>query len=118
MKNVNNYANFVLMKRTIQYFNSKVQEDIETWPTDILADYARLIELLMDVGLKMPHSRAMGGGLFELRAHGKEGIGRAMYCYVIKNRIVILHAFIKKTSKTPDQDLVIARKRMKEVKNG
>ncbi len=107
-----------VMTHSIFYFNSRVKKDIEEWPVDILADYARLIELLADVGLRMPHSKAMGEGLFELRAHGKEGIGRAFYCYVIEKRIVILHAFIKKSSKTPDQDLAVARKRMKEVKNG
>jgi len=49
------------------------------WPDGILADYARLVELLMESGpnLRMPHSRAMGGGLFELRPRGREGIGRA-----------------------------------------
>jgi len=31
---------------------------------------------------------------------------------------LILHAFVKKTPDTPEQELKIARKRMKEVKNG
>ena len=105
------------MKYTIEYFNSKVLENIENWPDDIKADYARLLELLIDFGpaLRMPHSRAMGGGLFELRPRGKEGIGRAFYCFLIRKRIVILHEFIKKTSLTPGSELIKARKRMKEV---
>jgi phage-related protein len=32
--------------------------------------------------------------------------------------LVGLHGFIKKTQKTPDEELRIARKRMKEVGNG
>ncbi len=64
----------------------------------------------------MPHTRAMGGGLFEIRAKGREGIGRAFYCTVIGQRIVILHAFTKKTDQTPQRELDIARTRMKEVK--
>jgi len=68
--------------------------------------------------LRMPHSRAMGGGLFELRPRGCEGIGRVFYCFVIAQRIVILHAFVKKTPNTPEQELKIARKRMKGVWNG
>ena len=93
---------------------------VEDWPVDILADYARMVELLMEFGpdLRMPHSRAMGGGLFELRPRGREGIGRALYCYVSGQRVVVLHAFLKKTRTTPQRDLRIARKRMKEVKNG
>ena len=66
----------------------------------------------------MPHSRAMGSGLFELRPRGREGIGRALYCYVSGQRVVVLHAFLKKTRTAPQRDLRIARKRMKEVKNG
>jgi Phage derived protein Gp49-like (DUF891) len=56
------------MNYSIEYFNSRVLAEIELWPDGILADYARLVELLMEFGpnLKMPHSKAMGKGLFEL----------------------------------------------------
>jgi phage-related protein len=108
------------MPYAIEYFHEKVKTQIGNWPSGILADYARLVELLMEFGpnLRMPHSRAMGGGLFELRARGREGIGRTFYCFVIDQRVVILHAFVKKTQETPEQDLKIARKRMKEVERG
>ncbi len=108
------------MKYTIEYFHARVKNDIESWPDGIVADYARLAELLMEFGpnLRMPHSRAMGGGLFELRPRGREGIGRALYCFVIGQRIVMLHAFVKKTQETPEKELRLARKRMKEVLNG
>ena len=114
------FANMTYMKYTIEYFHSRVKYDIESWPDGILADYARLAELLMEFGpnLRMPHSRAMGDGLFELRPRGREGIGRALYCYVAGHRIVILHAFVKKTQETPEKELRLARKRMKEVRNG
>ena len=57
------------MPYSIEYFHTRIEEEIESWPVGILADYARLAELLMEFGpsLRMPHSRAMGGGLFELR---------------------------------------------------
>jgi phage-related protein len=108
------------MNYTIEYFHSRVKTEVENWPDGILADFARTAELLMEFGpnLHMPHSRAMGGGLFELRPRGREGIGRVFYCFVIGQRIVILHAFIKKTTDTPEQELKIARKRIKEVQNG
>jgi phage-related protein len=94
-------------------------KDIETWPVGMLADFARLIELLMEFGpaLGMPHSRAMGDGLFELRARGREGIGRVLYCFLTGQRIVMVHAFIKKTHTTPIRDQERARIRMKEVKS-
>jgi len=105
------------MNYAIEYFHSRVKAEIERWPDDILADYARIVELLMEFGpnLRMPHSRALGGGLFELRPRGRGGIGRAFYCFIIGQRVVILHAFLKKTQDTPEQELRIARRRMKEV---
>jgi phage-related protein len=103
----------------VQYFNDRVQRDVEAWPVGIYADYLRLIGLMEDHGadLRMPHSRAMGRGLFELRCKGQEGIGRAFYCTMVNREIVVLHGFIKKTQETPERELTIARKRLKEVQN-
>jgi phage-related protein len=66
----------------------------------------------------MPHSRAFGDGLFELRPRGRTGIGRAFYCFLQGKRVVVLHAFIKKSQQTPDNELKMARKRLKEVIHG
>ena len=75
------------------------------------------MELLIEHGpnLRLPHSKSLGQKLFELRPHGKECIGRAMYCFVAGRRITIVYAFIKKTQATPPQELKIARKRVKEL---
>ena len=120
LTDVSIYANFLKMSYSITYFHPRVRAEIESWPDGVLADYARIVELLMEFGpnVRRPHSRALGGGLFELRPRGREGIGRAFYCFVAGERIVILHAFVKKTEETPERELKIARKRMKEVKNG
>jgi len=108
------------MPYTVDYFNQRVLDEIESWPVGVLADYARLIELLIEIGpdLRMPHSRAMGGGLFELRPKGREGIGRALYCFVVGQRVMVVHAFVKKSQATAQRDLDIARRRMKEVRDG
>ena len=55
------------MGYSIDYFHARVKAEIENWPDGLLADYARMVELLMEFGpnLRMPHSRAMGRGLFE-----------------------------------------------------
>ena len=58
--------------------------------------------------LGMPHTRAMGDGLFEVRATGQEGIGRM---------IVVLHCFVKKSQKTPKKELDIAITRKLEFEN-
>ena len=107
------------MSYEIEYFHPRILSEIESWAVDVLADYARLVELLAEHGpnLRLPHSRAMGGGLFELRLRGRSGIGRALYCFLAGKRIVVVHAFIKKTPQTTDRDLKLARKRMKELQH-
>jgi len=55
----------------------------------------------------------MGGGLFEFEAQG-----RSLYCFQVGQRVVSLHAFIKKTQSTPMRDLALARRRLKEVYDG
>jgi phage-related protein len=103
----------------VQYFSARVQSDIESWPVGIYADFLRLIHLMECHGadLRMPHSRAMGQGLFELRCRGPQGIGRAFYCTMVGREIVVLHSFIKKTQETPEREMTIARKRLKEVRD-
>jgi phage-related protein len=104
----------------IEYFHERVLAEIESWPVDVLADYARLVQLLVEYGpsLRLPHSRALGDGLFELRRRGRAGIGRAFYCFMLGKRVTVLHAFIKKTQETPDRELKLARKRLKELQDG
>jgi phage-related protein len=104
----------------INYFHARVLAEIESWPVDVVADYARLVELLIEHGpsLRLPHSRAFGDGLFELRPKGRSGIGRAFYCYMVGKQVIVLHAFIKKSQQTPDNELKLARKRLKEVQHG
>lgn len=107
------------MKWTIEYYSESVQDWINKMPVSTRAAYARLTELLTEFGvdLRLPHSRAMGKGLFELRLKGKEGIVRVFYCTLIGKRIVILHGFFKKTQETPRKELTMAMQRMGEVKD-
>lgn len=105
-------------KWTIEYYDESLQNWIKAMPLGIRADFARLTELLEEFGvLRLPHSRAMGDGLFELRPKGREGIARVFYCTMIGKKIVLLHGFIKKTQKTPPNELKKAMRRMKEVKS-
>ena len=100
------------MAYEIEYYHSRVLAAIEARPSDVLADYAHLVELLIEHGpnLRLPHSRALGGALFELRPRGRSGIGRAFYCFLLGKRVVIVHAFAKKTEQAPDKELALARK--------
>jgi phage-related protein len=64
------------MNWRIIYFSERVRSDVLALPQGIRADYLRLSELMEAHGadLRMPHSKAMGSGLFELRPKGPEGM--------------------------------------------
>jgi phage-related protein len=62
----------------------------------------------------MPLCRALGDGLWEVRSSlPGNRIARVLFS-VHQNRILVLHGFIKKTQKTPDEDLKLARRRKRE----
>ncbi len=105
------------MEWKIEYFSEAVRSGIDSWPVGIRAYYARITDRLLVHGphLGMPFTKSFGGGLFEIRAIGKEGIGRAFFCICVGCKIVILHEFIKKTAKTPLKEIAVARKRLLEV---
>ena len=108
------------MSWRIEYYSEKVSKQVYSLPAGILADYLRIADLFEEFGvdLGMPHCKALGGGLFEFRPRGKEGIARVLYCTMIGKRVVVLHCFVKKTQQAPAAELKIARKRMTEVING
>jgi phage-related protein len=102
----------------ITFFSRRLEEEIMALPAGFLARYLRYAERMEVYGpdLGMPHTRAMGGGLFELRLKASEGIARVFYCTVVNRRIVMLHQFVKKTDRTPPREIAVARQRMKEIK--
>lgn len=105
------------MSWNIQFYQG-VEGEILNMPPRIQARMLKLLELIEKHGANLgpPHTASMGEGLFEIRAKAKEGIGRGLFCYLDGSNIIVLHAFIKKSQKTPKQDLHLAKVRMKEVK--
>jgi phage-related protein len=105
------------MEWQIKYYNQKLEEEILNLPDGLLARYLRLTDLMCEFGanLGMPHTKALDGGLFELRVKGKEGIARVFFCTKIGKKIIMLNSFVKKSQKTPKNQLRIAKTRMSEV---
>ena len=103
----------------IIFYSDKVEQTTLSFPPGILANFLHIAEMIEEFGpaLGLPYTKAMGEGLFEIRAKGKEGIGRSFFCTVKGKEIVILHSFIKKSQKTPKRELATARKRLKKVKS-
>ena len=69
----------------------------------------------------MPLSKSMHSvakGVSELRIKGSDGIYRVFYLVKSESGILVFHAFIKKTQKTPPLEIELARTRLRELQNG
>jgi len=106
---------------TVHFYRSQAGADLvrdwlkslSTGDRQILGRNLRLVELGWPIG--MPLCRPLGGGLWELRTSlSGNRIARVIFC-AAQGRMVLLHGFIKKTQKTPQGDLELARARQKEV---
>jgi phage-related protein len=86
--------------------------------TDVRQRFLRIVELIEKHGIAAmhePHVKHLEGRLWEMRMKGRDGIARAIYVTATAVRVVVVHAFTKKTQKTPARALELARARAKEV---
>ena len=100
---------------TVETLNHLVDAEIEALPPLLNARLIRLMEMVENIGLERmrePHVKHIEGKIWELRAKAAEGIARA----TTGRRVIILHAFVKKSDKTPRGALETTHNRMKEVK--
>ena len=106
------------MKWHITFYNNKVEAETMSFPPGILANFLHIAEMIEEFGpaLGIPYTKALKDGLFEIRAKGKDGIGRSFFCTVKGREVIILHSFVKKSQKIPKKEIKIARQRLKEVK--
>jgi len=74
-------------------------------------------KLQEDHQLEHPHGKNLGQGLWEIRTTTASGKVRVFYCFAGKEFVVLLHAILKKTQKTPKKDLDLAQKRKKIVED-
>ena len=78
----------------------------------IVGEDIKDVEFGWPIGL--PLCRSLGHGLWEVRHHLNGGrIARTIFS-VVGNKMFLLHAFIKKTQKTPQADITLALKRLNE----
>lgn len=71
-----------------------------------------LIEILQEHGnsLREPYSKSLEDGIFELRCSLGSDCSRILYFFYHDNRIILLNGFIKKTNKTPREEIKRAKK--------
>ena len=71
-----------------------------------------IIGVLQDNGneLREPYSKHLSEGIFELRAKVGSDISRVLYFFYIDQHIILTNGFVKKTQKTPQQEIEKAKK--------
>ena len=102
----------------VETLNDTVDRELDALPADMRARFARTCQLIAAVGLERmgaPHVRHLTGPLWEIRLSGRDGIARALYVTAAGRRIVVVRAFVKKTKRTPRQEIEVALQRAGEV---
>lgn len=106
------------MQWRVEVLNQDVLKELDGLPRDMKAKLDHIIHLIEELGLhqvREPYIKPLQDKLWEMRVKGRGGIARAIYVTVKGRRIVILHAFRKKTQKTPKAAIRTALSRMKEL---
>lgn len=87
------------------------KEFLESLDTKMRAKMLRTILMLQNNGyeLREPYSKHLNEGIFELRAKVGTDISRVMYFFVIGRKVVLTNGFIKKTQKTPQDEIERAK---------
>lgn len=76
------------------------------------AKILRMLMLLEQNGneLRAPYSKALEDGIFELRVQQGTDITRILYFFMVGHKIIITNGFVKKTQKTPQREIELAKK--------
>lgn len=102
----------------VEVLNQAVLKELDSLPRDMRAKLDHIVHLIEELGLhqvREPTIKPLQDKLWEMRVKVRDGIARAIYVTVKGRRIVILHAFRKKTRKTPKAAIRTALSRMKEL---
>jgi len=87
----------------VTFYNEKVEEKTLSFPKGILANFLHIVEMMEEYGpaLGKPYTASMGDRLFEIRAKGKEGIGRSLFCTIKDRRSSFSIHLLKNLRKHP-----------------
>ncbi len=93
-----------------------VEQFIDSLNPKMQAKAMYSLALLEEFGnqLREPFSKPIGDGIFELRIKFSSDITRIFYFFVVDNRIILTNGFVKKTPKTPKEEIELARKYKKD----
>ena len=67
--------------------------------------------------LREPYSKFLSDGIYELRAVQGNNITRVLYFFVVGQKIILTNGFVKKTQKTPESEIDLAKKYRKDYES-
>ena len=99
--------------------NIPVQEFIRQQSTKVKAKILKYIDLLQDFGLSLgqPYIEKLAGSdVWELKIRYSSNRYRILYFASSGHKFILLHAFLKKTARTPKNEIEIAENKMLDYK--
>lgn len=95
-----------------------VEEFITSLDMKMQAKMIGLLELLEEKGnqLREPYSKSIDDGIFELRCKVGNNITRILYFFYYEGKIILTNGFLKKTQKTPTEEINLAKERRSDFK--
>jgi len=94
------------------------EEFISALDVKTRAKMVGLLELLEEKGnqLREPYSKMLDDGIFEIRCKVGNNITRVLYFFYFEGKIVLTNGFVKKTRKTPINEIKLAKERRADFK--
>ena len=92
---------------------SPVEEFINSLDIKMRAKVYGMLSILQDKGnlLREPYSKHLEDGIFELRCKVGSNITRVLYFFYYEGKIILTNGFVKKTQKTPPEEIKLAKER-------
>ena len=110
-----------MRKFIVEYYKKQdgscpTEEFMDSLDEKMKAKLLRLQMLLEENGneLREPYSKHLEDDIFELRAQQGNNIVRNLYFFMVGQKIIITNGFVKKTQKTPKNEIDLAKKYRKD----
>ena len=119
----NNYKGESMVQFEIIFYEKEngdcpVEDFLLSLDTKMRAKMVGLLELLEEKGnaLREPYSKSVDDGIFEIRCKVGNNITRILYFFYLEGKIVLTNGFVKKTQKTPPEEIRLAKERRTDYK--
>lgn len=109
-------TNFVIIAYEKENGDIPVEDFLNNLNPKMRAKMYGLLEILQEKGnmLREPYSKHLDDGIFELRCKFGTDITRVLYFFYYEGKIILTNGFVKKTQKTPKEEIKTAKERRKD----